>query len=80
MSHGIKSNNLFQSYCTSNQSSLTAKSSCYVKIGNLQGLKAGGDDLLDNFLNIIERMNLKCGMYATQDCRSGHRCDTSEFL
>ena len=21
-------------------------------------------------------MNLKCGMYATQDCRSGHRYDT----
>ena len=46
-----------------------AKSSCDVKIGNLQGLKAGSDLLLDNFL-----------MHATQDCRSGHRYYTMGFL
>ena len=40
-----------------------AESSCDVKIGNLQGLKASSGVLLDNFLNILDRMNLKCGMY-----------------
>ena len=45
-----------------------AKTICDVKIGNLQGLKAGSDVLLDNFLDILDRMSLKCGMYATQDC------------
>ena len=34
--------------------------------------KAGSDVLLDNFLNILDRRNLKCGVYVTQDCRSGH--------
>ena len=61
--------------------SYQAESSCNVKIGNLQGLKAGSDDLLDNFLNILDRMNLECGrLCATQDCQSGHRYDTSGFL
>ena len=57
-----------------------AKSSCDVKIGDLQGLNAGSDVLLDNFLNILDRINLKCGIYATQDCWSGHRYDTRGFL
>ena len=49
------------------------KSSCDVKINNLQGLKAGSDVLLDNFLNILDRMNLKYGIYAAQGCQLGHR-------
>ena len=40
-----------------------------VKIGNLHGLKSGSNVLLDNFLNIVDGMNLKCDMYAIQDCR-----------
>ena len=32
------------------------------KIGNLQCLKAGSDILLDNVFNILDRMNLKCGI------------------
>ena len=43
-----------------------AKFSCDVEIDNLEYLKAGIDVLLDNFLNILDRMNLKCGMYSTQ--------------
>ena len=57
-----------------------AKSRCDVQMGNLYGLKAGSDVLLDNFLNILDRMNLKCGIYATQDCRSGYRYDARRFL
>ena len=45
-----------------------AQSSCDVKISNLQSFNV----LLDNFLNILDRMNMKCGMYVTQNCRSGH--------
>ena len=32
------------------------------KIGNLQCLKAGSDILLCNVFNILDRMNLKCGI------------------
>ena len=39
-----------------------AESRCDVKIGNLQGLKAGGDVLFDNFLNMLDKINLKCGV------------------
>ena len=57
-----------------------AKTSSDNKIGNLQGLKAGSDLLHENFLNMLDIMNLKCGMYATQDCQSGHRYDVRQFL
>ena len=57
-----------------------AEPSCDIKIGNLQGLKVGSDVLLDNFLNILDRMNLKYGIHATQDCQLGHRYDTRGFL
>ena len=57
-----------------------AKPSCDVKISNLQGLKAGSDISLCNFLNKLDRLNLECGMCATQDCQSGHRSDTRGFL
>ena len=57
-----------------------AESSCDVKIGNLQGLKAGSDVLLDNFLNKLDRVNLKCSMYATHDYQLGHSYDTWGFL
>ena len=40
-----------------------AKSSCDVKIGNKQGLKAGNDVLLDNIFDILARMNLKFCIY-----------------
>ena len=58
---------------------------CDEKIGNLDGLKAGSDVLLDNFLDIYclickDRINLKCSMYATQGCQSGHRHNRREFL
>ena len=53
-----------------------AKSSCDVKIDNLKCLQSGSDVLLDNFLNILDRMNLKCGMYVTEDYQSGHNYDT----
>ena len=46
-----------------------AESNCNVKIGSLYSLKAGSNVLLDNFHSIVDRMNLKCGLYATQDCR-----------
>ena len=48
-----------------------------MSVVNLQGLKAGSGILLDNFL---DRTILKCGMDASQDCRSGHRYDTRGFL
>ena len=36
--------------------------------------------LRDNFRNIVDRMNLKWSMYATQDCLLEHKCDTKRFL
>ena len=52
------------------------ESSNDVKVGNMWGLKAGSYVLLDNFLDIADRMGQKCGMYVTQDGQSGHRYNT----